>query len=823
MASELYVGVKIGAMTLASFGSAMSGAKNTLTSLGRTTDDLKARHLRMGQAMGQALTHPMRNVGALRTQYEVLGRTVDRLNAKQIALAAGLAKNQSLAQSRGEIKAGIFDTVGTAMAVGAPVAGAVRKAASFEAGLRDIAITGNLDKKDEMALGTTIRKSAQSTAQGHAAILEAVGTLVAAGMDANKAGSYSALLGKTATATNADMKDLAGMVYSLSETLGIKGEKELKEAFNRAAYGGKLGRFELKDMAKALPEMTAAFASKGIKGQEALTQIIASLEVGREGAGSGEEAVTNLRNWLSHMNAKHTIDAYSKAGVDYQKSMSNLVAGGYSSYEGSLEIAQKFIASRGDAFMQQWKTAGAKGDEEAQRKLMESFGLNEVFQDIQTINHLLAMRQNWDKYQSNKKEMGSDAAMKTIDQDYAKRLETAATSANAFKTEIADLGISVGTALLPALTEAMTAVTPMIRSLRDFATAHPGVIRAVVGMAAGILGMKAATLGLGWGLNFFVKSPLNMMRVAFTTVTGRFALFRALLLGGGSRLATVFQLFGMGASGATRFAGALMTAGRFLLPFGRGLVMSVLGPMRLLVQGSLFLGRILGGSLITGIRLAGQAVLWLGRALMLNPIGLVITAIGIGAYLIWKNWATVKSAVLAGWNWLKGLKNQFFSAGADLINGLVGGVTAKLSAARDAIVGFGSSIKGWFTSTLGIKSPSRVFMGFGDNIAQGAALGVGRSSKQAVKAAGGMANDMAVAASMQRTQGAEGAAGGAGAAGRGAGAAAGIQINFNPIIQLAAGTAESVRGQVNEAMNLSVRELEKMIERVIAEKSRRAY
>jgi phage-related protein len=179
----------------------------------------------------------------------------------------------------------------------------------------------------------------------------------------------------------------------------------------------------------------------------------------------------------------------------------------------------------------------------------------------------------------------------------------------------------------------------------------------------------------------------------------------------------------------------------------------------------------------------------------------------------------VKSVVLAGWTWLKGLKNQFFSAGADLINGLVNGITAKLSSARDAIVGFGSSIKGWFTNTLGIKSPSRVFMGFGDNIAQGAAIGIGRSSALASKAAGGMANDTLAAAASKRlhtarTGSSSGAAGVAGA---------GINIHFNPVIQLPTGAADSVRGQVSEALQLSVRELEKMIERVVAEKSRRAY
>ena len=34
----------------------------------------------------------------------------------------------------------------------------------------------------------------------------------------------------------------------------------------------------------------------------------------------------------------------------------------------------------------------------------------------------------------------------------------------------------------------------------------------------------------------------------------------------------------------------------------------------------------------------------------------------------------------------------------------------------------GDSISGWFSEKLGIHSPSRVFMGFGDNIAQGPPL-----------------------------------------------------------------------------------------------------
>ena len=42
-------------------------------------------------------------------------------------------------------------------------------------------------------------------------------------------------------------------------------------------------------------------------------------------------------------------------------------------------------------------------------------------------------------------------------------------------------------------------------------------------------------------------------------------------------------------------------------------------------------------------RFAGRAIIWMGRALLMNPIGLAITAIAGGAYLIYKYWGPIKS------------------------------------------------------------------------------------------------------------------------------------------------------------------------------------
>ncbi|WP_438767918.1 phage tail tape measure protein [Kushneria sp. TE3] len=56
---------------------------------------------------------------------------------------------------------------------------------------------------------------------------------------------------------------------------------------------------------------------------------------------------------------------------------------------------------------------------------------------------------------------------------------------------------------------------------------------------------------------------------------------------------------------------------------------------------------------------------------------------------------------------------QFATFGANLIEGLIGGITSKVGALKDSIVGIGSSIGRWFADVLGINSPSRVFMEFG--------------------------------------------------------------------------------------------------------------
>ncbi|MFH7160549.1 MULTISPECIES: phage tail tape measure protein [Enterobacteriaceae] len=739
MASEFSVGVIIGGIVGSSFRSAVSGTRRALDSLGDTSRRLQERQnalTRATERYGQLGSSRMQR---LNSDLLRVSRTMEQIERQQRRLSAVSTTSDALKANRMALYGQGAETYAIVRTLGAPVMASVKQYASFESQLRDISVTGDLDSRQEQAIGTAIRRASLQVNQLQESLLGGVGQLVADGMNPEQAAKFAGMLGKAATATKADMTDLAKMTYAFSDALKITDAKELEQAFGIAATGAKLGSFELKDMAKALPGMAKAFAARGIYGKDAITQIVASLEVGK-GSGSAEEAVTNMSNWLAAMGRGDTIQKYAKAGVDYQGSMQNYVAQGFSQYEASLMIANRFIDGKGKAFLQQWKAAGSRGDQEGQQKLMESFGLAEVFTDIQTVNHLLSMRQGWDKYLSSKQEMNTPSAMSTLDKDAAKQNNTLEGRWRRTQIGFNEAAISIGESLRPALIQLGETFIPLMDSVGKWIAANPQIVSGTIKVVGALLAFKMATIGLKLGLNLLISPFVNVWKNAVLLRANWLRL--SLALGEGGKLRWLVTGFSAVARGART------------------------------------LGGVLSGGLVRGIMIAGRAVLWIGRALLMNPIGLAITAVAAAAYLIYRNWGAVSSWFKQRWadikeafnggvvgigklliNWSPvGLLYKAFAAalkylgvdlpakftdfGGHLIDGLINGIKNKWESLKTTVTDMGDSVGGWFKEKLGIHSPSRVFMGFGDNIAQGAAIGLQRTTPQAALAGQRMASEL---------------------------------------------------------------------------------
>lgn len=179
--------------------------------------------------------------------------------------------------------------------------------------------------------------------------------------------------------------------------------------------------------------------------------------------------------------------------------------------------------------------------------------------------------------------------------------------------------------------------------------------------------------------------------------------------------------------------------------------------------------------------IVGKAILFIGRALMMNPIGLAVTAIAGAAYLIYKNWEPIKAFFLGLWAEIKqgfaggltgiatlilnfsplGLFYRAFAAmmnyfgvdmpakfsdfGGMLLDGLVNGIKNKLGAVKDAISSVGDSTVGWFKEKLGIHSPSRVFAELGGFTMQGLEQGLVGGQGGPLGAVTAMAKQLAAA------------------------------------------------------------------------------
>lgn len=845
MANEVAVGLRIGAAVSGTLRTAFGSARSTVQQLGRATDGLTAKQGQIGSALAASIAKGGTGIERMRRQYDQVGRSIEQLKIKQERLNTSIARGEALKAQRADLRGQAMETVGTAAAVGAPVALAMRTAVGFKDQTNDIAITGGFDAAEEQRLGDVLRGSALRWNQTQMDMAAGAQVLIAGGIsNVKELEAYAPVMAKAATATRASMDDLGAVAIALDKNLGI-GAAGLERSFNMLAHAGKSGQFELADMAKWLPQLTPQFAALGITGERAVAEIGASLQIAREGAGTNDEAANNFKNFLSKMTATETLKTFEKAGIDLKASMQSLVGSGLTPVQSMLQIVTDYVGTKGPAAAAQYQKAMAiKDDQEresALSRLNEAYKLGELFADQQVLSFLRPAMANQQGLADIQKGSMAAADQGTLDVDWKKRMESPKEQLKALTVNLSELGITVGSVLLPALVDLTQAAIPVVQGFATWAGENPELIKGIVGLVGGLLGAKLAFIGVAYGANL-VMSPFVALSATVTTVSAKWTLLRGLWQAG--KFAPLI-------AGLTRVRGGLLSTLKFGGLFLKGFGMAFGAPLMLMGKGLLMLGRVLAGGLLSGLRLAGQAILWLGRALLMNPIGLLITGIALAGYLIYRNWSVIGPFVRGLWAEIKAgfsggiagitatlvnfsplglfyrafsgvmgyfgveLPGKFTEFGGMLISGLVNGIRNAAGGAKDAVLGMGTSIKGWFTETLGINSPSRVFMGYGANLSEGAAIGISAQSGLVRKAALGMAAATAVSLAPPNLQ--------AATMGQAAqpGAGAGMTITYAPTITVTVGG--DVRSQVSEALQQSYAEFERHMERFMRDQARRSY
>jgi TP901 family phage tail tape measure protein len=528
LANNLNLGIVVGASTSSSVGQVFRGINAQASQLGKSL-----QQVRLGRAASDDVLKYQRQLASLNEGQRQWGvgntrlwgqiaeterhlraasataeryginvgdivRENDRLIRSERILGGQLQRSQTLQANRArrsELGGKMLGTAGMAIGAAYTIAQPLRQALSFEHELR---LFGNVVNFNNIQLGETKSKLnaiATATNQTPGELLSALNTLASKGLDPSRAVKSLAIIGKAATATGADVNELATTSFTLIDAMGLK-PTELPKAMDMLAQAGKLGSFELKDMATYFPQLTAQAKSLGITGTQGIATMGAALQIAMKGASDPAQAANNFQNFLTKLTSQETVKRFQKMGVNVQKVMTEATQKGADPVIAMVETIQEI-------------TGGNK------------FKMSELFSDMQVLGFLNPMIANLDEFNRIKKE--SLEANNVINKDYAAMMATGTEQLKAAGIEAQKLSVTIGSALGPALNDIVTGITPVIQGFAQWAGNNKPIIAGIIELGIGLIGMKVAMLGGAYAV--------SLLSSGWTIATGVAAFFSNSLIG----------------------------------------------------------------------------------------------------------------------------------------------------------------------------------------------------------------------------------------------------------------------------------------------------
>ncbi|EIM13789.1 phage tail tape measure protein [Pseudomonas chlororaphis] len=506
--AKLAIALEIGGAVAASLGAAFGTAqghikkledkgnrakvlKNTIGETIKLRDEWKKAHDSGSAAASGLLRRLEGNLDALKKQGVEVGRL-----AREYQRLGREAKAADLQQKgRQQIDAGkssLKSNIGAAVVGVGMAAVPATISANYQAIIRDIAIKADVaNKPEEAQLTRTVIETAKD-GMSRNDVADLINQLVGAGMELDKAMAYTPVAAKFAVGQGASGVDTASMIMALQQNAKITDPKVMQQALEAIAYQGQAGSFEASDMARWFPQLLAGMEKSGSTGLEAVTSLGAMLQVQMKTAGSSDEAANNFKNWIEKIGSGEVVDAYKKAGIDYQASLNTGIQKGMSTIESSMSLALKYVEATDPAKAKKIKDAQAGISKEADPEkaraaldaLEKSLRTGDLFADMQVKAALTAYAQNRGLYTQLKND--STKATGILDKNLAERRETSSQIWKETLQSIDDSMRSVGDAIRPVTDKVGQGITFVARKLTELSDKAPGVVMGIASITAGI-------------------------------------------------------------------------------------------------------------------------------------------------------------------------------------------------------------------------------------------------------------------------------------------------------------------------------------------------
>ena len=427
----------------------------------------------------------------LSSQVKLTTKDIEKFNSIKEKMESTNLKLDSLKNYRNDFKSSIMDKV----ALGTTVALPMKLAIDFESSMADVnKVVDFASTEEAKAFEQSILKMTRSipiNASGLAEIVAAGGQL---GITKDKLLDFTQVTAKMSTAFDMSTAEAGESSATLMNIFGlsVSGVSDLGDALNHLSDNS---ASKAKDLVNVLARVGGNSKLLGITAEQTASLASAFLAMGKpaEVTGTAINAIFQKLGTADKQGKKFQ-DALEQMGLSTQELKENISENA----EGAIVDFLKRIQSI--------------EDDEKLGLLSDMFGA-EYADDVALLtvgldNYTSAIGHLADKT----KYAGS------MNREFEVRSKTTANSMVLFKNGISEIGINIGSVLLPAFNSILKPLIGMTNSLADATTQYPVLTKVVFGATFGVIGLGIAFSTLGF-MGSFALSGLLIARKGLLLLT----------------------------------------------------------------------------------------------------------------------------------------------------------------------------------------------------------------------------------------------------------------------------------------------------------------
>ncbi|WP_353285231.1 phage tail tape measure protein [Wolbachia endosymbiont (group A) of Beris morrisii] len=414
-----------------------------------------------------------RNIKSLVSDQYKLGSSIEVLKGKYGKLGSAIRSHQSFLASKAHFKSQIIETVGLGLSLAVPI----KVAIDFESAMADVTKVVDFKKGTNEAtkFAKGLKEMSREIPLSAAELAQIAASGGQLGIKKEDLFKFTETVAKMSTAFDMSAEQAGDSIAKLSNVYRID-VSEMEHVGNVINHLSDNTAAKAKDMVEALAIVGGTAKQFGLKFEQTSSLVNAFISLGKQPA----KAATAINALLSRL---QTAEGQGKA---FKAALEEI---GITAEE----MVQRISENGEEALLYFFQTLKKMDNQERSQTLMKLFG--QEFQD-----DIALLAGSFNKYEDAIKLLtNTEKYRSSLQEEFKNRADTTASKLRLLRNAIAEVGMNLGSVMLPTLKSIAELLQEKTRYIAEFAEKYPTLTTAIMGTVAALISLKIVAVGLGYG------------------------------------------------------------------------------------------------------------------------------------------------------------------------------------------------------------------------------------------------------------------------------------------------------------------------------------